>query len=121
MYDSEILRHKYTFFASAILSIAINLVGTATTPFLSEEISKPLTDIYPEMVRNNEVAINPMGVMTPVTERNFRWLNYKDYSLHSWNIGEKIGLKGFASLVPLLAIWLLYALYLYRELNRSEN
>jgi hypothetical protein len=87
------------------VSLAINVVGTATSPFVDSYDSAPLLHTYPELARKGAVSINPMNFLAEVQENRPRWIHPELHSLASWNLGEKMGLKHWFSLLPLLVAW----------------
>ena len=93
--------------ALAALSIALNLVGTATTPFVSEFIPDPLVSVYPRLAAEGALAINPVSFLTPASEVDAHWARPAAYPNASFNLGELTGLRGWASLLPLGLLWAL--------------
>ncbi len=90
--------------ASAV-SILVNLVGTATTPFVSEFVSDPIVSVYPRLAAEGAMSINPVAFLTPATQVDARWAQLNRYPLSAYNLGERLGLTGWASLLPLLCVW----------------
>ena len=43
----------------------------------------------------------------------------RDHTSHAWNIGEKIGLSGLASLLPLVLTWFVIGFTWWKQRNRS--
>ena len=95
--------------ALGVLSVAVNLVGTATTPFVSEFIPDPIVSVYPRLAADGAMSINPVSFLTPASEVDARWQDLDRYPRSSFNLGELVGLRGWPSLLPLAAIWLLTA------------
>ena len=91
--------------AATLLSIGLNLVGTATTPFVSEFETKPLTTIYPSLARDGAVSLNPVSLFTAADSVDARWEHAAQHPWAAWNLGERAGLTGWASLLPLGALW----------------
>jgi hypothetical protein len=89
------------------LSIAVNLVGTATTPFVSEFVPDPLVSVYPGLAVEGALGINPVGFLTPAADVEERWVRPADYPDASFNLGELVGLRGWMSLAPLALLWTL--------------
>ncbi len=89
----------------AAVSITVNLVGTATTPFVSEFIPDPLVSVYPRLVADGATSINPVEFLTPSPEVDARWENPRRYPAASYNIGERLGFRGWWSLLPLVLVW----------------
>jgi hypothetical protein len=95
--------------ALAAVSVAVNLVGTATTPFVSEFIPDPIVSVYPRLAAAGAMSINPVSFLTPASEVDARWEDLQHYPRASFNLGELAGLRGWSSLLPLAAVWLLVA------------
>jgi hypothetical protein len=91
------------------VSVAVNLVGTATTPFVSEFIPDPIVSVYPRLAAAGAMSINPVSFLTPASEVDARWEDLQHYPRASFNLGELAGLRGWSSLLPLAAVWLLVA------------
>ncbi len=109
------------FIVTAVLSVAINLLGTATTLIVSEHDAAPLSHAYWHFLSANEVSVNPMSWATPVAERGEHWRHLGDYASASWNLGEKLGLSGFVSLLPLLILWAAAGYFLSKARNRAVS
>ena len=93
--------------ALAALSVAVNLVGTATTPFVSEFIPDPIVSVYPRLAADGAMSINPVSFLTPASEVDARWEDLQRFPRASFNLGELAGLRGWTSVLPLAALWLL--------------
>lgn len=91
----------------ALVSVVVNLVGTATTPFVSEYIPDPIVSVYPRLAAEGAVAINPVSFLTPASDVDAHWDELRRYPWASFNLGELAGLHGWASLLPLAALWTL--------------
>lgn len=96
--------------ALAAASIGINLVGTATTPFVSEFIPDPLVSVYPRLAAEGALAINPVSFLTPASDVDAHWARPGAFPDASFNLGELTGLHGWASLAPLAVLWALLLL-----------
>ncbi len=94
----------------AAASIGLNLVGTATTPFVSEFSPDPLVSVYPRLAAEGALAINPVSFMTPASDVDEHWARPDAYPRASLNLGELTGLHGWASLAPLAMLWALLCL-----------
>jgi hypothetical protein len=89
----------------ATVSIALNVVGTATTPYVSEFETAPLADIYPMLVRDGAISLNPVSLFTPAAHVEARWQQAAAHPWAAYNLGERLGLSGWASLFPLATLW----------------
>jgi hypothetical protein len=92
------------FLALAAAGIAINAIGTATTPFVSEYDTNPLSHSYRELVAAGALAINPVRFLTPSAEAAARWREPERFRGASFNLGQRLGLARWWSLLP-LAVW----------------
>ncbi len=91
--------------AVAALSVAVNLIGTATTPFVSEFIPDPIVSVYPRLAAEGAVSINPVSFLTPAADVDDRWTHLERFPRATLNLGERFGLHGWASVLPLLLLW----------------
>ena len=91
----------------AAVSIAINVIGTATTPFVDEYLPDPIVSVYPRLAAHGAMSINPNRFLTPADQVDERWVRLEDYPTASYNLGELLGLHGWLSLGPLAGAWAL--------------
>lgn len=89
------------------VSVAVNLVGAATTPFVSEFVPDPIVSVYPRLAAEGAMSINPVSFLTPAAEVDARWAEPARYPRAAFNLGELAGLRGWASLLPLALLWAL--------------
>ena len=89
----------------ATVSVALNVVGTATTPYVSEFETAPLTEIYPMLARDGAISLNPVSLFTPAAEVDARWQQAGAHPWAAYNLGERLGLSGWVSLFPLATLW----------------
>ena len=80
----------------AAFAFVMMLVGTAVKPEVPQWIDRPFTLLFRTFVSENRVAINSQSVDEYDTKGGHR---------RAWNVGEKLGMRGRASLVPLL-LWM---------------
>jgi hypothetical protein len=106
--------------ALAFVSVLVNLLGTAITPFLSERELQPLTRAYLPLALQGNMSISPLDAMTPFRETAMRFAFGTRFPDASWNLGELLGLHGWLSLAPLLLVWIAAALVLAREPSRAR-
>lgn len=90
--------------AAWIWGVAITLVVVSTNPQPPSSFKAPVKELLWPSFRAGELALNTQTFvhMTPPT----------DMGRASWNLGELMGLRGRASLLPLAAIWFVAALVL---------
>ena len=91
--------------ALAAVSVGINLVGAATTPFVSEFNPDPIVSVYPRLAAEGAMSINPVSFLTPAAEVDERWAHLERYPLVTRNLGERLGLGGWMSVLPLALLW----------------
>ena len=111
---------NWSFGALAAVSIGLNLIGTATTPFVSEYIPDPLVSVYPRLAAEGALAINPVSFLTPAADVDAHWQRPAAYPNASSNLGELAGLRGWASLAPLGLLWALALGWLGRVKRRPS-
>jgi hypothetical protein len=85
--------------ALALGSAAMTLVAVATTVQSPEWFRSPWTEQNWPAFRSGRLALNQMSFLDVDAVR------VRDPIAHSWNLGEKMGLRGLASLVPLALAW----------------
>jgi hypothetical protein len=77
----------------------LTLVAVSTTAQPPDTYLRPVTELlWPNFVKG-QLAINFQSYV----ERLPR--DERDRSSHAWNVGEKLGLRGLTSLMPLAAAW----------------
>ena len=102
--------------ALAVYGGAVTFVAVSTTAQPGDHIARPVTELLWPSFAAGRLSINWQSFVDdqPADRR--------DVSAHAWNIGEKLGLRGLSSLVPLIASWLLVAAgYFGSNLRRSIN
>lgn len=106
----------------AILSFAINFVGTLTTPFIDEDDASPLFSAYKYLVENHGIAINPMHFLTPTADAKILWKQTLTATDHgAFNLGQLIGLDGWASLAPLVVFWGLMGFFIFKKSDTNHG
>jgi MFS family permease len=102
--------------ALALYGVAVTFVAVATTAQPRDDIERPVAELlWPNFVAGR-LAINWQSFVEdrPADER--------DRSAHAWNLGEKLGLTGLTSLVPLIAMWsVLAGLYGWRHRHEGPS
>ena len=106
--------------AVAFLSLAINFIGTVTTPFVSEYDTNPMFQSYWQLIKQGAISANPVSFLSPQSEIGYRWKFLQEFPNASLNLGELMGLSGWSSLLPLLFFWILFLLRV-RALNRNQR
>ena len=103
----------------ALASAFVSVLGTAITPFISERELAPLTRAYVPLALRGDLSITPLDAMTPFRETAARFAYGARFPDASWNVGELLGLHGWLSLAPLVALWLVALSLLVRDSPRA--
>ncbi len=108
-------RHRkrlgWAFVALAGLSAAFMLVATSVGPEVSERIERPYAEhLIPRFVAGDLAGNRQSFEMVRPAPNGPR---------HAWNVGERLGLEGLASLLPLAGIWLACAVWLRSTFGRT--
>src|SRR5439155_14318277 len=75
----------------------------STTAQPPDRFKRPVTELLLPAFTRGELSLNHQAFVEPDIVRR------RDPVAHAWNVGEKLGLAGRASLVPLLLSWTLLA------------
>ena len=87
----------------ATLSLGITLVTVSTTAQSPSPVARPLLDLHWPAFRDGDVSLNHESFL----ESTAHWQKLRGRTVKhdAWNLGEKLGLEGKSSLLPLLALW----------------
>jgi hypothetical protein len=98
------------FGACALLSVALLLVATAVGPEVSERIANPFAAHLLPRFGAGDLALSTQSfeMAQPAP----------DGARQAWNLGQRLGLDGLTSLVPLFAAWGICAAWLWNALRR---
>jgi hypothetical protein len=97
----------------AACSVLVALMVVATTSQLSMQDSCPIVHSTWPAFWSGQLALNRESMLT-VGESNGRW--------GAFNLGQLVGLRGLASLIPLLAVWGVAAALWWRlRLNQQPD
>ncbi len=89
------------------------LAATAVKPEISERNLRPYTSVVWPNLRAGRLAISTQSIdMAGENPRGPR---------HAWNLGQKLGLPGLASLAPLGLWWIVCGVVLVRGLRRADD
>jgi len=89
--------------AVALYGCCLTFVAVSTTAQPPDRYRRPVSELLlPAFVRG-EMSLNHQAFV----ERDI--VGRRDPVAHAWNLGERLGLSGWASLVPLLLSWALLA------------
>jgi hypothetical protein len=82
---------------------AITLVAVSTMPLPPSNIRQPVSEFMLPAFRDGDLALNTQSVASGGVDMDFR-AHHEPKA--AFNLGQKIGLDGHASLVPLAAVWI---------------
>lgn len=86
--------------ALALYGVVLSLVAVSTTALPSkEDYEQPVGQLLWPSFRRGELALHHQAIV------EFSVSKARDPSAHAWNAGEKLGLSGKTSLLPLFAAW----------------
>ena len=95
-------------FAGFVWGAAVTLVGVSTTPQPPASIKAPVRELLWPAFRDGDLSLNPQTfVHNSVDVARLRGTDSEPHA--AWNLGEIAGLRGLASLLPLLVIWMVAA------------
>lgn len=97
--------------ALALWGFVLALVAVSTTAQPPESARAPVSELLWPAFSRGDLALNHQSLLQPETVPGRDALN------HAWNLGERLGLSGHASLVPLFVAWAL----LYSSWKRAPN
>jgi 4-amino-4-deoxy-L-arabinose transferase-like glycosyltransferase len=97
-----------------VWGIALSLMAVSTIVMLPEDVASPITHLVVPAFASGDLASNRQS-----------FLQYGDAVpaqglLGAWNVGQLLGLRGAASLIPLYVVWLL-ALVALRSVRQRSN
>jgi 4-amino-4-deoxy-L-arabinose transferase-like glycosyltransferase len=84
--------------------VAVSLVAVSTTPQAPEQYKNPMVQLMGPAFLDGDLSINPQSI----DERGadpYKLRRQPRATHAAWNLGERMGLPGTASLVPLFALW----------------
>jgi hypothetical protein len=89
--------------AAALVSGAIELVAVSTTAQPPENVRRPLGELLWPAFRDGDLSLNHQSFLEAGADP--ARLRGGSLAHDAWNLGEKMGLRGLASLVPLAGVW----------------
>lgn len=101
--------------AAAAYGGLLALMAVAVTAQPPDTYEHPLTELYLPLFLDGEVAHNWQSYLERLP------MEQRDRQTHAWNLGEKAGLTGLPSLVPLIGLWLLGAIAWRRVTNGDHR
>jgi hypothetical protein len=85
----------------AIYGGCLTLVAVSTTAQPPEEFGRPVTELLLPAFSRGDLSLNQQAFV------ELDLVRQRDPIAHAWNLGEKLGLSGHASLMPLFFSWCL--------------
>jgi hypothetical protein len=85
--------------ALLLAGVASSLVAVSTTVEPPSEVLRPMRELMWPAFRDGDLSLNRQSVL------DLRPSLSPDAPRAAWNLGQRLGLDGHASLLPLLAIW----------------
>lgn len=97
----------------AAIGAALALMAVSTTPQPPESIDRPVAELLWPAFRAGNLSLNHQSFSEAGAEPAL--LLSRARGRDAWNLGERLGLGGHASLVPLVAMWLIAGWWLWRQ------
>jgi 4-amino-4-deoxy-L-arabinose transferase-like glycosyltransferase len=89
---------------------AVNLIAVSTTVQPPSDIMAPVADLMWPAFREGDLALNTQSFVDYLPAGEVR----RDPMHHAgWNLGQLVGLRGLASLLPLVALWIAAAVLIF--------
>jgi hypothetical protein len=92
--------------ALALVGIGITLVSVSVTPQPPSDYKRPLQELWWPAFTEGDLSINNQSFDMKRGNPEDEVRHHPDVH-QAWNLGERLGLRGLPSLVPLVAIWAL--------------
>ncbi len=102
--------------AAALAGMALSLVAVSTTPQPPGAFDRPVEELLWPAFRDGDLSLNHQSVLDPDSDPPR--LQDRSFPRAAWNLGERMGLRGHASLVPLFGIWALSAAAMFQGRRR---
>jgi hypothetical protein len=100
-----------------IVSVALTLIGVSVTPQPPITYDSPLAQLWWPAFKAGDLSVNhtsfDMSTWNPLLVRDHPEAH------QAWNLGERAGLQGLTSLVPLLAVWAVAGAWWLRVTRRE--
>jgi hypothetical protein len=97
--------------AAALCSTFLMLAGTAVKPEVPVRERHPFGEYILPRLAKGELAVSTQSIDSIRSSPPFDALDPRRIE-HAWNLGQRVGLDGLASLAPLVAIWAACATWL---------
>jgi hypothetical protein len=99
--------------ALAVISFLVSLVSVSTTVQPPANVSRPFRELIWPAFRDGDLALNTQTMVHHTVDAAL-WRTHEDPKA-AFNLGMQLGLTGHASLLPLLAGWLLCGRWMWRH------
>ena len=97
--------------AAVLYSSFLMLAGTAVKPEVPVREHHPFGGYILPRLAKGELAVSTQSIDSINSAPSFGTLDPRRIE-HAWNLGQRVGLDGLASLAPLVAIWIACAAWL---------
>src|SRR5205823_8888224 len=87
----------------ALYGGCLTLIAVSTTAQPPDKFKRPMTEFLLPAFSRGSLSLNHQAFVEPDLVRR------RDPVAHAWNVGEKLGLSGHASLIPLFLSWGLFS------------
>lgn len=94
---------KVLLLAAALVSGIIALLAVSTTAQPPESVRQPLAELWWPAFRDGNLSLNNQSYLEAAGDPSH--LLDRSTPHDAWNLGEKLGLNGLASLAPLGVVW----------------
>jgi hypothetical protein len=103
-----------------LVGIASSLVAVSTTAQPPADYARPMRELLWPAFRAGNLSLNTQSIDVRDVPGGWAAIGHDDREHVAWNLGEKMGLRGLPSLLPLLGIWILGAVFWLRTAPRTE-
>jgi hypothetical protein len=94
------------------VSIVLMLIGTSVEPAVAVTVKRPFQDFLLPHFAHGELGRSTQSV---------DMMTHPDHGrMQAWNLGNAVGLDGYASLLPLLAAWIACGIWTVRPRSRAQ-
>jgi hypothetical protein len=101
-----------------VASVALTLIGVSVTPQPPFSYDSPFAQLWWPAFKAGDLSVNhtsfDMSTWNPLLVRDHPEAH------QAWNLGERAGLQGLTSLLPLVAVWAVAAVWWLRVARREE-
>jgi 4-amino-4-deoxy-L-arabinose transferase-like glycosyltransferase len=101
LWDRATRDQRRVILALALWGAALAFVAVSTTAQPPESARAPVSALLWPAFARGELSLNHQSLLQPETT------SPRDAVNHAWNLGERLGLSGHLSLMPLLLLWAL--------------